>query len=258
VDFISDRQFGDKLMSYKLLVIPSLSILSADNIKLVTKFHANGGKIVAFGKSLEKDEWFEPIAAPAFLGLKSRGPSPWNRGQMRIVEVIPELFPAFHTEITVQSPEIVDALPMEQLIPGYIPKTRVETTALAANQDAYPSIIQSSDGQVVYCAFDSIYSEGLSNLLAGIVQKVLKIQREISVVSNQNEDPAVMTAINESGKVKVLLIANSSPNPGKWQCKLAVPFSGKLTDITGSKVITIKNGKFEIKLAGYGYGVYRF
>lgn|GEM_PF-3122522 len=258
VDFISDRQFGDKLMSYKLLVIPSLSILSAENIKQVARFHANGGKIMAFARSLEKDEWFEPISTPAFLGLKSRGSSPWNRGQMRIVEVTPELFPAFHTEITVQSPEIVNALPMEQLIPGYIPKTRAETTALAANQDAYPSIIQSSDGQVIYCAFDSIYSEGLSNLLAGIVQKVLKIQCEISVVSNQNEDPAIMTAINESGKVKVLLVANTSPNPGKWQCKLAVPFNGKLTNITGGKGITVKYGAFELKLAGYGYGVYRF
>lgn len=258
VDFISDRQFNDKLMSYKLLIIPSLSILSAQNISQVIKFHASGGKIVAFGKSLEKDEWFEPIPVPAFLGLKSRGPSPWNRGQMRIVEVVPELFSAYHTEITVQSPEIVDALPMEQLIPGYIPKTKIVTTALAANQDAYPSIIQSSDGQVVYCAFDSIYSEGLSNLLAGIVQKVLKINREISVISDGNEDPAVLTAINESRNQKVLLIANNSPNPGKWKCKLEIPFNGKLMDITGDKSITVRNGIFELKLAGYGYGVYTF
>lgn len=35
----------------------------------------------------------------------------------------------------------------------------------------YPSVIQSTDGQVIYCAFDSLYDTGLSDLLGGPMER---------------------------------------------------------------------------------------
>jgi hypothetical protein len=258
VDIISDRQLAGKLSQYKLLVVPSLSIVTQPELATIAAFHAQGGKIIAFGKAFERDENFEPIPVPAFLGLKSRGPSPWNRGQMRLTSVVPELYPVFTTELSVQTPEIVDAVPMETLIPGYIPKTAITSTCLVGNQDAYPSVIQSTDGQVIYCAFDSLYSEGLSQLLGGMVQNVLSLKREVSATRNGEEAIELMEAINRSATVRSAIFANAGPNARTWDMTLADGYTGKLVDIATGKSITVKRGKFKLSLPAYGYVVCRY
>ncbi|HEX2948568.1 MAG TPA: alpha-amylase family protein [Armatimonadota bacterium] len=258
VDFISDRQLATKLGHYKLLVIPSLSIVAQGELASIAAFHAHGGRIIAFGNSLARDENFEPIPLPAFLGLKSRTPAPWSRGQMRLTSVAEALYPVFRTELIVQTPEIVNGLPMEQLIPGYIPKTNITSTALAGNQDAYPSIIQSTDGQVVYCAFDSLYSEGLSQLLGGIVHNIFGLPREVSATRGGEEAIELMTAINSSASVRSVVFANAGPNAGQWDVTLADHFTGKFIDIASGKRITVKQGRFSLSLPGYGYAVYRY
>lgn len=118
VDFIADQQLdGASLSRYKLLVIPSLSILTADELAVVQHLRDTGGKVLAFGHSLERDERFAPIPTPGFLDLKSRGPAPWSREQLRLVEVIPALNDFFDTEIVVQNPEIVDGRNVKVTVP---------------------------------------------------------------------------------------------------------------------------------------------
>ncbi len=258
VDFIADRQLKDKLNHYKLLVVPSLSILTEADLAEVAKFHRNGGKILAFSKAFDRDEFFNKCKIPAFLGINKREPAPWNRGQMRLVEVVPELFSAFRTEIIVQAPERVNPVPMKQLIPGYIPDTNSEKhICLAANQDAYPSIIQSTDKQVVYCAFDSLYSEGLSSLLGGIIEKCLNFKREISASNSLSGSQAIelMTSVSENNEYKVYMFANCGPCAGSWQISLAKIQNKKLYDIAGQTDYYAESGKFTLSLPGYGYAV---
>ncbi len=257
VDFIADSQLKSKLGAYKLLVIPSLSILNQDGLAEVEKFVKNGGRIMAFGKSLERDEHFKPLdKIPGFLGIDKRSPAPWNRGQMRLVEVAPELNKSFLTELIVQVPERINPVPLEQTIPGYIPKTDLKGHKwLAANQDAYPSIVMSADGSVVYCAFDSLYSEGLSALIGGIVQEELKLKREFSAVRVGSETEALelLGAVNGAGDSPVILLANAGPNPGRWRIKLQSNISGSWRELVTGTTHRIHNGEFEISLPSHGY-----
>jgi len=256
VDFIADRQLADKLSRYRLLVIPSLSILSAADLATVAAFHRNGGKLLVFGGALANDEYFNPIAVPAFLGIKKREPAPWSRDHMRLIEVAPALTPDFPGELTVQHPERVNPLPMEQAIPGYIPQTSLkEHIWLAANQDAYPSIIQSNDQQIVYCAFDSIYGEGLSRLLGGIVSRQLGIPRELSARRDGEaaEAPEVMTAVN--GKGRVIMLANAGPLAGVFQFRLNTDTDATYKSIVTGQTVRTTRGVFKLPLAAYGYDV---
>lgn len=259
VDFIADSQLKDKLKKYKLLVIPSFSILSESDLKLVEQFYRKGGKIIAFGKSFERDEYFQKRSVPAVLGLNKREPAPWKRSQMRLVEVAPKLQTYFLTELIVQAPERVNPLPMKQLIPGYIPKTNLKKHIwLAANQDAYPSVIQSTDKQIIYFAFDSLYSEGLSCLIGGIIKESFKISQEVSIKRNGAFAQALelMSAINENDDFKVFLFANCGPNPGCWNVNIYKQKSVEMKNIVDGRKYYIKDGKFSFSLRAYGYAVF--
>ena len=260
VDFISEKRLG-KLKNYKLLIIPSRTILTDSQLKQVGEFHKNGGRLLVFGGTFERDEFFAGRNDPPdFLGLKKREPAPWNRGQMRIVEVPDSLAPYFPTELIVQSPERVNPLPMEQAIPGYIPKTKLDAHIwLAANQDAYPSIVMSNDKQVVYCAFDSLYTTELSRLLGGILEKELGLRREMTVRRKGGEAEAVelLSSITRNGGERYVLLANSGPQKGEWEIQLAEPLNGACKDIVSGKEVLLKNGKFSIALDRYGFAALR-
>ena len=258
VDFISDRQFAEKLGQYELLVIPSRSILSNDNLARLGEFHRNGGKILAFGGSLARNEAFEEIAPPAFLGISERKPSPWNRGAMRLTEVSRELVPFFRTELIVQNPEIVNPVPLETLIPGYTAKTDTGAVKwLAANQDAYASIVQSSDGRVVYCAFDSLYSEGLSALIGGIVAQTLGMEQEISAVrvGERAEALEILSAVSDTPELEVLMLANAGPQAGRYRIRTGSG-AGVWQDLaSGAEYSADSDGAFEMEFPAYGYAV---
>lgn len=260
VDFISESQLPEKLGNYKLLVIPSRSILTDAELKLLETFVKKGGKLLAFGKAFDRDESFRPRPVPAVLGLKQREPAPWNRGQMRLTEVVPALYPYFPTELIVQEPERVNPVPMEQSIPGYIPETKQEKhLQLAANQDAYASIVMSDDGQVVYCAFDSLYSTELSRLLGGILETGLGINRELRITRPGSTDEAVelLAAVNRQGTEAVLLFANSGPLAGRWEINAPAEFYGEWEDIATGREITIRQGRTLLELPRWGYALFR-
>lgn len=258
VDLITERQLAEKLGNYKLLVIPSHSILTDAELKLLEEFLKKGGKILAFGKSFDRNEFYESRPVPALLGVKKRESAPWNRGQMRLVEVPEDLAGYFPTELIVQEPERVNPLPMEQAIPGYIPKSSLEAhIPLAANQDAYASIVMSNDGQVVYCAFDSLYSEGLSELLGGIIERRFGIPREMRVTRPGGADEAIelLSAINRDREEVALLFANSGARPGSWEIAVPCIPDGEWRDLASGKPVAVKDGCFSLSLPAFGYAI---
>jgi len=259
VDFIADVHLKTYLKNYKVLVIPSYSILSDEELKEVANFHKNGGKIIAFSHSLEKTPYFENAPIPSFYGLKSRGVAPWNAGHIVLVDPIDELKEYMPIEITCQAPEIVDGLPMETNIPGYIVKTENKQTSLVASQDVFPSVICSNDGQVVYCAFESTNSEGLSLLLDGIITKVLKVEKEISVTnSNKIEATNVMTSISDATDKKVLMILNTGKNSGEYTFKLPSVIDAKGKNVINNKTVNIRNGAFRLKMKPAEYAFIKY
>ena len=68
VDFIADSQLDSRLDGYRLLVLPSLSILDPAGLAAVERFQKRGGKLLAFGDALARDALFAPIPPPAVLG----------------------------------------------------------------------------------------------------------------------------------------------------------------------------------------------
>ncbi len=258
VDFITESQLAGKLGDYRLLVVPSRSILTDAELKLLASYLKNGGKLLAFGKAFDRNEFFEPRGLPPLLGIDKREPAPWNRGQMRLVEVDPVLAEQFPTEIIVQEPERVNPLPMEQAIPGYIPESRLDAhRTLAANQDAYPSIVMSNDGRVVYCAFDSLYSTELSQLIGGIVERSLGIPREMRITRPGSPDEAVelLGAVNRRGDETALLFANSGARPGRWEIAVPGVPDGTWRELSSGEAVPVKEGRFSLSLPPYGYAV---
>ncbi|MFZ2654578.1 MAG: beta-galactosidase [Victivallales bacterium] len=258
VDFIADSQLDSRLSGYRLLVLPSLSILDSAGLAALERFRQHGGKLIAFGDALSRDERFTPIPPPPVLGLSSRAPAPWDRGMMRLVEAVPELAPWFRTELTVQKPEIVNPAPpaAKPLVPGETFKTKDDGVPLVANMDANPSVLLVADGAVLYCAFDSIYSEGLSRLLGGILETKLGLRREISVHRDSTEAIEVLTArtVGADGR-SCYWFANAGPQGGSWAAVLADGFNGKLTSLAGTGTYEVKNGAFTLALPAYGYDV---
>ena len=258
VDFISDRQFAEgKLSRYKLLVIPSLSILPADHLQEIERFQSAGGKLLAFGRTFERDERFNVIPPPVLLGLKSRGPAPWNRGQMYIVGTVPEMVPFFETELIVQNPEQIDPLPRERSIPGTLLHTQGSHEWLAASQDGLPCIVASADGKTVYCSFDSFYGEGLSTLVAGIVETQMGLEREFSAKDGGREAVELLSAIHTTTEGEVLLVANSSAAGGRWKCRMNGLGNTSLKSIITGKITHCESGVFDLALPPYGYEVLR-
>lgn len=260
VDFIADSQLDSRLAGYRLLVLPSLSILDPAGLAAVERFQKRGGKLLAFGEALARNDRFAPIPPPAVLGLGSRAPAPWNRGMMRLVEAVPELAPWFRSELTVQKPEIVNPAPpgARPLLPGETVKTQVGAVPLVANQDAYPSILLTADGGVLYCAFDSLYSDGLSRLLGGLLATRFNLHPELSVTRGGEEAPEALTArtVGDDG-VTYYWFANAGPNPAAWQCRLPDGRSGRLTDLVSGRQTTVAQGAFTLALPPYGYAIFR-
>ena len=255
VDLIANEHLSQYLINYKVLIIPSYSILDENEQKVVSKFHEKGGKIMAFSHSLEKTPYFEDALIPTFLGLKSRKTAPWNSDHIVLVDTIEELRPYLKGDIFVREPEIVDGLPMEQNIPGYIVKTENKQTALVASQDVFPSVIQSNDGQVIYCAFLSDNAEGLGLLIDGLLEKRFGIVKEISVKDNHgNEATEIMTACSRNHDKDVIMILNPTKLKGEYTFQLAEKYSVEnCINVINGKKLSIKEGKFKLTLDGGEY-----
>ena len=115
----------------------------------------------------------------------------------------------------------------------------------------------SNDGQVVYCAFDSLYSEGLSELLGGVVERKLGISREMRITRSGSPDEAVelLSAINRDGEDVALLFANSGARPGSWDVVVPGIADGEWKELASGKIFAVKDGRFSLALPAYGYAI---
>ena len=250
VDLISNDHLGEYLFNYKVLIIPSYSILNDEELKILEKFYRRGGKIMAFSHSLEKTPYFEDAPIPNFYGLGDRKTAPWNADHIVLVDAIEELRPFMKCEITCQEPEIVDMQPMEKSIPGYIVQTENKQTALVASQDVFPSVLQSNDGNFIYCAFLSTNSEGLGMLLDGLLSKRFGVEKEISVSDKYGAEACeILTSCCKDNDKNVLMILNGSKIGGEFVFELRdKSISQAYKDVIENKKILIKDGRFKLKL----------
>jgi beta-galactosidase len=254
VDFLPESQLtADRMTQYQLVVLPSLTILTNEQIEQLASFQKNGGRVLAFGASLERDELFRPIALPKVLGVASRGPPRWERGATQIVSVSGSLRTFLSGELTVQRPEAVNET-KHQEIPG-APVKASDAGALAMTMDAGASIVLGADGHAIYCGFDSLYSEELSRLLGGVLETSWGLKREVSVRTGDREATEIITALNEDDDQQVLLIGNASPQPGRWKVSVTGPTGETWRSLRTKKPIANRGSAIDLALPAYGYDI---
>ena len=221
VDFLPEERCNDAgLSKYKLLVLPSHCILDPEAIKAVDRWTSKGGKVLAFGHSLERDEVNAPIGPPAFLELASRKPAIGDRTNQTIETVASAIGRYFDVSVQVSGVEMVSELAnaKRELVPGAGIDVVSSGQVLAHNSDSYPIIVSHSHdgGRVVYCAFDSASDAGLRMLIGGIVRDVLGIAQEVRLLDGERVASGVLTSLRQDWKdanIRYLLVVNILPRP---------------------------------------------
>ncbi len=219
VDFLPEERCNDAgLSKYQLLVLPSHCILDPEAIKAVDRWTSKGGKVLAFGHSLERDESNAPIGPPAFLRLASRKPAIGDRTHQTIETVASALGRYFDVPVKVSGVEMVSELANAkwELVPGAGIDVVRSGQVLAYNSDSYPIIVSHAAGRVVYCAFDSDSDPGLRLLIGGIVRDVLGIPQEVRLLDGERVASDVLTSLRrdwKDTKIRYLMVVNMLPRP---------------------------------------------
>ncbi len=219
VDFLPEERCTDLgLSSYQLLVLPSNCILVPEGIQAVDRWTSKGGKVLAFGHSLDRDESNAPISPPAFLGLASRKPAFGDRTHQTIETVSSAIGRYFDVPVKVSGVEMVTELAntKRELVPGAGIDVVNSGQVLAYNSDSYPIIVSHAGGPVVYCAFDSDSDPGLRLLIGGIVRDVLGIPQEVRLLDGERVASDVLTSLRQDWKdarIRYLMVVNMLPRP---------------------------------------------
>ncbi len=213
-----ERCDATNLARYKLIVLPSYSVLKKPTLDALTDFVKKGGKIFAFGKSLATDEYLNPIAPPAVLGIETRKPPIGDNTSQPIVKLDHALVPYVEGEPTVTGVEMVSYVKESEkrFIQGEVIQARQPGKALALNKDGYPAVLLAPGGHTIYCAFDSVYSAPLRGLVEAVTREVFGLKQHVRLLRDQLVEPGVMTSLRQDyldPNTRYLLVINTLPHP---------------------------------------------
>ncbi|MBN1555206.1 MAG: beta-galactosidase [Phycisphaerae bacterium] len=215
VDFLPEEFCNSEtLRRYQLIVLPSYSILPPKELAALGEWVKEGGNVIAFGHSLSTNEYLEPVDPPAWMGLIDRKPGPGDRAGMTIEKIAVLLRPYHQPQTQISGVEMVSRRtdPDKKLIPGAAMDVKTAGRVLAVHNDHYPTIVQSADGKVVYCCFDSLYSEPMRSLLEGILREVLHLKQNVRMTNDDVTDAGVWVSPRQDYKdanLRYLLVINT-------------------------------------------------
>jgi len=99
------------------------------------------------------------------------------------------------------------------LVPGAALNTHQSGMVLANNTDGYAAIVSQANGQVVYCAFDSVYTNPLRGVIEGILRERMKLRQEIRLTRDDSVESSIMTSLRQDyqdANKRYLLAINTS------------------------------------------------
>lgn len=201
-DFLPEERVNAQgLADYELVVLPTYSVLKPDAIDALNQWVDNGGKVLAFGKSLATDAYLDPIDPPAALGIESRKPPIGDRTNQTISTFDAAIEPYVDGEVSIGGVELISALQADQnLIPGAEIRATQKGRVLAHNSDSYPAIVIDASGRRVYCAFDSVSGEPLRGAVEGILREHLGLTQQIRLARDGLAESSIMTSLRQDWK----------------------------------------------------------
>jgi beta-galactosidase len=217
VDILPEEKCDLKsLRAYKVIVIPSYTILPEESLKALDEFVKNDGKILAFGHSLERDENFMPYETlPQCLGLKTREKPVGNREQLRLIVQDKDLQRYITDEFDITGAEKITAFKeqSDRLVMGQgLTVTDAVEKVLALNNDSYPSMITTRRGHVVYCAFDARNTEPMRRLVEGTIREEFKVNQAVRFVTEEGSTyaPVMFRLIRDTSGNRVYILVQNT------------------------------------------------
>lgn len=214
VDFLPEERCDAKTLArYQLVVLPSYCILPPEQLSALGEWVKDGGRVIAFGHSLATNEYLEPVPPPAWLGLIDRKGAIGDRTGLTIEKVPESLRLYLQPQTQISGVESVSRQTGdEKVVPGAALNLQTAGRVLAVNSDSYPAIVQNPAGNVVYCCFDSVYSEPVRSLLEGILREVFHLKQDVRLTNDDVTDAGVWVSLRQDYKdpnVRYLLVINT-------------------------------------------------
>ncbi len=189
------------------------------------------------------------------MELASRAPAMADRTSQVMARVAAPLQAYTVDQITMTGLELISqASPAGNaapLVPGMAIKTDQKSEVLGWSADSYPAILRSHLGNVIYCAFKSQYTPGLSALTGGLLHVYLGQQQEAALLGSDNLPvPTVLENLRQDPQDparRYLIAVNISYHPAVVRVT-----SGNGWRVVGEKImgLPVSSGKSpEVTLA---------
>ncbi|MEX0653847.1 MAG: alpha-amylase family protein [Phycisphaeraceae bacterium] len=193
-----ERCTPEGLAEYELIVLPSYAILHPDAIAALNEWVAAGGKVLAFAGALATNAYLVPIDPPRSLGIETRSAAVGDRTNQTISAPDVDIERYINGEVAITGVERVSALDPEQsLIPGAAIQTEQRGKVLAYNSDSYPAVVADPSGQVVYCAFASVYSEPMRGMIEGVLREQFGLHQAVRLLHDDHTEAGIMTSLRQ-------------------------------------------------------------
>ncbi len=212
-----ERCTAEGLKEYELVVLPSHSILKKPGLAALAEFLERGGKLMAFANSLATDEYLRPVPPPSFLGIDRREKL-GDKTEQKVWKMIdPAIQSYLEGEVGVSGLELFSKITNadKKIVQGQAIETKQEGKVLASCKD-FPAVVQSPRGNVIYCAFETSYSDPLCRLIEGITRECLGIKQNVRLLNDGLVEPGVMTSLRQDykdPKLRYLMVINTLRRP---------------------------------------------
>lgn len=170
VEFLPQEECSlETLSAYEVIVLPSHTILTNEEIESLQKFVDVGGKLLAFSHALEKNEYFEDVdILPTVLGLQRRTSV---EGAATVLSKVSAIAPYIKHPFTAQQ--------VERISPD-------EGRVLAQTSDGHMAAYSTHDDHVVYCAWRSDHLDSARRITEAILREVFNVKQIVRLILPTN------------------------------------------------------------------------